>query len=185
VLDITRRRSHTASEDLPAWTTVWSAPLLARSVRDGLWTPATSVDEYLVVHGGLHPMLAQNLDEPLSDDAAQVAAGLRAAFERRVAGASAISSSTRSAARAAAATIMAASLGATGASSCGRTPSAGRRCDRSSATRRAGACSRTADGRFSCVDVGAALSGSLGGLVRDPGGDWLRLPVGGVRRRHV
>ena len=60
------------------------APVLERSVRDGRWTPATSVDEYLVVHGGLHPILAQHLDGPQTGDAAQFATALRAAFERRV-----------------------------------------------------------------------------------------------------
>jgi hypothetical protein len=147
------------------------APLLERSMRDGRWTPATSVDGYLVVHGGLHPILARHLDGPRSEDAAQFAAALRAAFERRVAGG-------------APDPLFDAIGRAHGGSDdrggifwCdwGELMRADRK-HRSPVRQIVGhtprrRVQRTADGRFWCVDLGAALSGSLGGLVRDPGDD--------------
>lgn len=50
------------------------ARLLERSVADRSWTAPTSVDGWLVVHGGLHPVLGRALDGARSDDAEQVPA---------------------------------------------------------------------------------------------------------------
>jgi hypothetical protein len=156
------------------------ASLLDRSVRDGRWTPATSVDGYLLVHAGLHPLLAPRLD---GRDAEEVAAALRAAFARRTAGGDPDPL-----------------FDAIGRARGGRDDHGGifwcdwaelMRADRKRRSlvpqivghtprRRV---QRTADGRFWCVDIGAALSGSLGGLVRDPGDtDWRPVRVGSTRR---
>jgi hypothetical protein len=143
------------------------ASLLERSVDDGRSTPATSVDGFLVVHGGLHPRLAPAID----GDAEHIAATLRAAFERRVAGGARDPL-----------------FDSIGRARGGHDAHGGifwcdwgelMRADRkhpSPVPQIVGhtprhRVQRTADGRFWCVDLGAALSGSLGGLIRDPGDD--------------
>lgn len=171
---------------------------LDRSFRDGRWRPALEVDGWLLTHGGLHPMLLCSHNRgarafrPLRrtgnlDDASAVAAAINNALERRL--------------RRREPEPLFDWCGPLryGQNDCGgifwcdwrelmraetKTPSPVRQIVGHTPRRDVQV---TADGRFWCVDVGAALSGYVGAIVKRPGEEqWTALRVGnGVGRRSA
>jgi hypothetical protein len=165
--------------------------LVKRSVDEGRWTPATSVDGFLVVHAGLHPEIAfraSSLEEVRQrgflNDPSEVAAALRDGFAARVAGGRPEPV-----------------FDGVARGRGGRDPHGGIFwCDwgdlmkghmkrPSPVAQIVGHTPRrhvqsTADGRFWCLDVGAALSGRLGAAVRDPADHrWRAIEVSRPPRR--
>ena len=162
---------------------------LDRSFRDGRWTPALAVDGWLITHGGLNPYLLR-MDAGSSafgalrlkgriDDVEMVAQAIRDAFEERL-----VSGQKEPL------------FDWCGPARGGFDPCGGIFwCDwrelmnadqklRSPLRQIVGHTPRTdvqvtADGRFWCIDVGAALSGCVGAIIKRPGEEqWSALRAG-------
>lgn len=172
-------------------------PLLDASVRERRWLAATAVDGYLVSHAGLHPRLLRGesrafeslRDTAMLEDPDAVAAAVNRAFEQRIESGEPeplfdwVGPVRSSRAREPCGGIfwcdwtelMAAERKPSQQPSLrqivGHTP----RRD----------VQRALDGRYYCIDVGAALSGYVGALVKHPGReDWQMVRVGHSKRRR-